>query len=87
MKRVEITKVLEHDVTISFSEGMWNLWSETFQEYAYEKTIEELMAEYLESLKSLILIYGIEDNKKLSPGAIEFKEKINRIIEYNIIEE
>lgn len=87
MKRVEITKVLEHDVTISFSEGMWNLWSETFQEYAYEKTIEKTMEEYIECLKELILIYGIEDDSKLSSKAIEFKEKINRIIEYNIIEE
>ena len=87
MKDVEITKVLDHDVSISFSEGKWYLWSETFQEYAYGETAEEMMKDYLSSLKDLILIYGIEDDKKLSSGAVEFKRKINPFLEYNIIKE
>lgn len=87
MKRVEIIKLKEHDVTISYEGGMFLLWSETFQEYAYEPTVEKLMSSYIESLKCIVLEYGTQDNSVLSSDAIELKERINRIIEYNIIEE
>lgn len=81
-----IKEIKEHEVEVSFHNGKYFLWSSMFKEYASSSSREKLFKEYVASLKRLVESYGIEDDSKLSDKAIEFKNKINEYIKYDIKE-
>ena len=82
--KVKIQKIRKHKIEISFDGRAFLLWDDVFQDYEYEGSIEKLMSEYIKGLEELVLIYGIEEDSKLSEDAIEFKKKINRYLKYDL---
>ena len=82
--KVKIQKIRKHKVEISFDGRAFLLWDEVFKDYEYEGSIEKLMSEYIKGLEELVLIYGIEEDSKLSEDAIEFKKRINRYLKYDL---
>ena len=82
--KVKIQKIRKHKVEISFDGKAYMLWDDVFQDYGYEESIEKLMSEYIKGLEELVLIYGIEEDSKLSENAIKFKKKINRYLKYDL---
>lgn len=81
---VRIQKVRKHKVSVSFDRESYVLEDELFGIYVRHNTILRLMLEYWEELMSLVLLYGIEEDDKLTPDAIELKKKVNRYLKYDL---
>ena len=81
---VKIQKVRKHKVSFSFDGDFYVLEDEPFGIYVRQDTILRLMLEYWEELMSLVLLYGIEEDDKLTPDALELKKKVNRYLKYDL---
>lgn len=82
--KVKIRGIREHKVEIGFDGKVYLLRDKLFNEYEYEESIEELMSQYIKGLEQLVLIYGIEEDEKLTEDAIKFKKRINRYLKYDL---